>query len=129
MFFAEDRINVVRRMILAKDKESRQKALDELLVFQRQDFEGILEAMDNLPVTIRLLGMYMNHVIRSFSLPLPLPLPIPFTYSNIFIFTCCVNFIKILLYMNFYQDCTVKIKYLYQQLKKKPTKHLLEMST
>jgi pyruvate,orthophosphate dikinase len=57
MFFAEDRINVVRRMILAKDKESRQKALDELLVFQRQDFEGILEAMDNLPVTIRLLGM------------------------------------------------------------------------
>jgi len=55
MFFAEDRINVVRRMILSKDPERRQKALDELLVFQREDFEGILEAMDGLPVTIRLL--------------------------------------------------------------------------
>ena len=56
MFFAEDRINVVRRMILAKNPISRQKALDELLVFQRKDFEGILEAMDGLPVTVRLLG-------------------------------------------------------------------------
>ena len=56
MFFAEDRINVVRRMILAKTPESRKKALDELLVFQRKDFEGILEAMDGLPVTVRLLG-------------------------------------------------------------------------
>lgn len=56
MFFADDRINVVRRMILAKTAESRQKALDELLVFQRKDFEGILEAMDGLPVTVRLLG-------------------------------------------------------------------------
>jgi len=56
MFFAEDRINVVRRMILAKDPASRQQALDELLVYQRKDFEGILEAMDGLPVTVRLLG-------------------------------------------------------------------------
>jgi len=55
MFFAEDRINVVRRMILLKDPERRQKALDELLEFQRSDFEGILEAMDGLPVTVRLL--------------------------------------------------------------------------
>jgi pyruvate,orthophosphate dikinase len=56
MFFAEDRINVVRRMILAKNSESRKKALDELLIFQRKDFEGILEAMNGLPVTVRLLG-------------------------------------------------------------------------
>eukprot|EP00597_Dinobryon_sp_UTEXLB2267_P003687 CAMPEP_0170057456 /NCGR_PEP_ID=MMETSP0019_2-20121128/454_1 /TAXON_ID=98059 /ORGANISM="Dinobryon sp., Strain UTEXLB2267" /LENGTH=986 /DNA_ID=CAMNT_0010262165 /DNA_START=33 /DNA_END=2993 /DNA_ORIENTATION=+ len=55
MFFAEDRINVVRRMILAKDQASRQQALDELLVYQRKDFQGILEAMDGLPVTVRLL--------------------------------------------------------------------------
>lgn len=54
MFFAEDRINVVRRMILGKG-ERRAQALKELLVFQRSDFEGILEAMDGLPVTVRLL--------------------------------------------------------------------------
>lgn len=55
MFFQEDRINVVRRMILSRDPKQRQQALDELLVFQRADFEGILEAMDGLPVTVRLL--------------------------------------------------------------------------
>jgi len=55
MFFAEDRIRVVRRMILSKDKKHRQAALDDLLPYQRNDFEGILEAMDCLPVTVRLL--------------------------------------------------------------------------
>ena len=127
MFFAEDRINVVRRMILAKDKESRKKALDELLVFQRQDFEGILEAMDNLPVTIRLLGMYMNY--EPFLSFLSLYLYLYRLHIIISLFLLIVYSIKILLYMNFFQDYTVKIKYLYQPLKKKPTKHLLEMST
>ena len=55
MFFSEDRIRVVRRMILSKDPAIKQKALDELLPYQRSDFEGILEAMDGLPVTVRLL--------------------------------------------------------------------------
>ena len=55
MFFSADRISVVRRMILAKDKTTRQKALDELLVFQRQDFEDMFAVMDGLPVTVRLL--------------------------------------------------------------------------
>jgi len=55
MFFSDDRIRVVRRMILAKDPVHRKKALDELLPFQQADFEGILEAMDGLPVTVRLL--------------------------------------------------------------------------
>lgn len=55
MFFNDDRITVVRRMILAKDRDSRNQAIDELLEFQRKDFEGILEAMDSLPVTVRLL--------------------------------------------------------------------------
>lgn len=55
MFFSEERIRVVRRMILAKDDERRNKALEELVPFQRKDFEGILEAMDGLPVTVRLL--------------------------------------------------------------------------
>lgn len=55
MFFSEDRIRVVRRMILAQDAAHRQQALNELLPFQRNDFAGILEAMDGLPVTVRLL--------------------------------------------------------------------------
>lgn len=45
MFFSPDRINVVRRMILAQTKEQRQKALDELLPFQRLDFEVCLVAV------------------------------------------------------------------------------------
>ena len=55
MFFSEDRIRVVRRMILAKDAQHRAQALAELLPLQRADFEGILKAMDKLSVTIRLL--------------------------------------------------------------------------
>jgi pyruvate,orthophosphate dikinase len=55
MFFAEDRIPWVRRMILAADATERKTALAHLLPVQQGDFEGILAAMDGLPVTIRLL--------------------------------------------------------------------------
>ncbi|MBI4114959.1 MAG: pyruvate, phosphate dikinase [Candidatus Omnitrophica bacterium] len=55
MFFEGDRIIAVREMILAQDVEGRAKALEKLLPMQRGDFEGIFEAMDGLPVTIRLL--------------------------------------------------------------------------
>ncbi|MDE2571004.1 MAG: pyruvate, phosphate dikinase [bacterium] len=55
MFFGPDRLPIVREMILSDTPEARAKALAELLPFQRADFEGILEAMDGLPVTIRLL--------------------------------------------------------------------------
>jgi len=55
MFFDEDRIMYVRKMILAQDKEVRQAALERLLPMQREDFKGIFEAMNGLPVTIRLL--------------------------------------------------------------------------
>jgi len=55
MFFSDERIRVVRRMILSQDPANKKRALDELLVYQRKDFEGILEAMDGLPVTVRLL--------------------------------------------------------------------------
>jgi pyruvate,orthophosphate dikinase len=41
MFFNEDRINVVRKMILSHDPAQRKEALDKLLVFQRNDFEGL----------------------------------------------------------------------------------------
>ena len=55
MFFAEDRINWVREMILAEDAEQRQKALDKLLPVQQGDFEELFELMGDKPVTIRLL--------------------------------------------------------------------------
>ena len=55
MFMAEERLPVVREMIMASDEEERRAALDKLLPHQQTDFEGIFEAMAGLPVTIRLL--------------------------------------------------------------------------
>src|ERR1700726_2764899 len=55
MFFAQDRIPLMRAMILADDKKDRRAALKKLLPEQRKDFIGLFEAMDGLPVTIRLL--------------------------------------------------------------------------
>jgi pyruvate,orthophosphate dikinase len=55
MFFGEARLPVVREMILAKDVNARKAALAKLLPFQKQDFLGIFEVMEGLPVTIRLL--------------------------------------------------------------------------
>jgi len=55
MFMAEERLPVVREMILAESEEGRRKALDKLLPMQQGDFEEIFEAMAGLPVTIRLL--------------------------------------------------------------------------
>jgi pyruvate,orthophosphate dikinase len=55
MFLAEDRLPIVRRMILADTPEEETAALEELRVAQKADFLEILEAMDGLPVTIRLL--------------------------------------------------------------------------
>jgi pyruvate,orthophosphate dikinase len=55
MLIGEDRLPIVRRMILAEDEEGREEALRELEPLLRQDFQEILEIMDGLPVTIRLL--------------------------------------------------------------------------
>jgi pyruvate,orthophosphate dikinase len=55
MFFDPERIHHMREMILATDVESRKKALEKLLPYQREDFIGIFKAMNGLPVTIRLL--------------------------------------------------------------------------
>lgn len=55
MFLAEDRLPIVRRMILAETDEAEAAALEELRVAQKADFYEVLEAMDGLPVTIRLL--------------------------------------------------------------------------
>ncbi|WP_186645882.1 pyruvate, phosphate dikinase [Fluviispira vulneris] len=55
MFFEENRLPVVRQMILSKNSLERKSALDKLLPFQRDDFVGILSAMEGYEVTIRLL--------------------------------------------------------------------------
>ena len=55
MFFEQERLPIVQRMILAKTSEERTVALDELLPYQRSDFDGLLEAMTGLPVIIRLI--------------------------------------------------------------------------
>ena len=53
--FLGDRLPIVQRFILAADEAEERAALEELAKLQRSDFEGIFEAMDGLPVTIRLL--------------------------------------------------------------------------
>ncbi len=65
MFFEPERLPIVQRMILAKTEEERQKALDELLPFQRSDFEGIFKAMDGLPVIIRLIDPPLHEFMPS----------------------------------------------------------------
>jgi pyruvate,orthophosphate dikinase len=55
MFFEPNRILAVREMILASDDSQRRRALEKLLPMQRGDFVGIFQAMEGLPVTIRLL--------------------------------------------------------------------------
>jgi len=55
MFFDGDRIHSMREMIVSHDEGGRRRALAKLLPMQRADFEGIFEAMDGFPVTIRLL--------------------------------------------------------------------------
>lgn len=63
MFFDPQRIKAVREMIVAKDVETRRKAVMKLLPFQKADFKGILEAMKGLPVTIRLLDPPLHEFV------------------------------------------------------------------
>ncbi len=55
MFFEGDRIKAMREMIVSKTEQQRRRALEKLLPMQREDFEGIYEAMQGFPVTIRYL--------------------------------------------------------------------------
>ena len=55
MFFETERLPIVQRMILAETSQGRTEALNELLPYQRSDFEGLFEAMDGYPVIIRLI--------------------------------------------------------------------------
>ncbi len=65
MFFGDDRLPVMREMILASHETGRRAALDRLLPFQQSDFEGILTAMAGYPVTIRLLDPPLHEFLPS----------------------------------------------------------------
>lgn len=55
MFFEQERLPIVQRMILSKTSADRTTALNELLPYQRKDFDGLFEAMNGYPVIIRLI--------------------------------------------------------------------------
>jgi pyruvate, orthophosphate dikinase len=65
MFMADDRLPVVREMIMADSEAGRRKALEKLLPMQQGDFEAIFEAMAGLPVTIRLLDPPLHEFLPS----------------------------------------------------------------
>jgi len=60
---SHERQRAIQEMILADDKEARVRALDKLLPFQRRDFVGIFQAMDGLPVTIRLIDPPLHEFV------------------------------------------------------------------
>jgi pyruvate,orthophosphate dikinase len=63
MFFEVDRIKAMREMILADTVKGRRQALKELLPMQREDFEGLFEAMKGHPITIRLLDPPLHEFV------------------------------------------------------------------
>jgi pyruvate, orthophosphate dikinase len=65
MFFAEDRIEFMRAMILATTEKDRRAALKKLLPMQRADFTGVFRAMDGFPVTIRTLDPPLHEFLPS----------------------------------------------------------------
>ncbi|HVC13698.1 MAG TPA: pyruvate, phosphate dikinase [Acidimicrobiales bacterium] len=65
MFLGEERLPVVRKMILADGEEEEREALEHLREVQREDFVAILDAMDGLPVTVRLLDPPLHEFLPS----------------------------------------------------------------
>ena len=63
MFFEDNKIKAMREMILATDTEGRRKALAKLLPIQTEDFKGIFRAMEELPVTVRLLDPPLHEFV------------------------------------------------------------------
>ncbi|MHB1389791.1 MAG: pyruvate, phosphate dikinase [Thermoleophilia bacterium] len=67
MFMQEDRLPIVRQMIMSESTEERKSFLDQLLPVQQGDFEGIFEAMHGLPVTIRLLDPPLHEFLPDYT--------------------------------------------------------------
>jgi pyruvate,orthophosphate dikinase len=65
MFFEEDRLPVMREMIMSRNRFEREDALDRLLPLQRSDFAGLFRAMDGLPVVVRLLDPPLHEFLPS----------------------------------------------------------------
>jgi pyruvate,orthophosphate dikinase len=65
MFFAEDRLPIMQRVITASAPAERKEAIDHLLPMQRSDFEGLFRAMEGLPVIIRLLDPPLHEFLPS----------------------------------------------------------------
>ena len=63
MFFENEKIKAMREMILADTQDGRENALEKLLPYQKQDFYGILKAMDGYPVNIRLLDPPLHEFV------------------------------------------------------------------
>ena len=63
MFLENEKIKAMREMILANNTEERERALDKLLPYQKQDFYGILKCMDGMPVNIRLLDPPLHEFV------------------------------------------------------------------
>ena len=63
MFFEGEKIKAMREMILAENEEGRRVALAKILPYQQEDFEGIFEAMDGCPVTVRLLDPPLHEFV------------------------------------------------------------------
>ena len=63
MFFENEKIKAMREMILSDTPEEREKALEKLLPYQKQDFYGILKCMDGMPVNIRLLDPPLHEFV------------------------------------------------------------------
>lgn len=65
MFFEQERLPIVQRMIMSNTVTERREALDALLPFQREDFAGLFRAMDGLPVIIRLIDPPLHEFLPS----------------------------------------------------------------
>lgn len=65
MFFEADRLPLVQELILTRDESVRQEMLDKLQVVQQADFEGIFDAMEGKPVTIRLIDPPLHEFLPS----------------------------------------------------------------
>ena len=65
MFFDDERIPKIRKMILSDTEEERKKALDELIPFQKSDFKAMYKELKGLPMTVR----YLDPPVTSFPFP------------------------------------------------------------